>query len=170
MPPAFCSPRSPKESEGGAFCADHIDAAPTNQQREDFVRDFQRCEFCKRAALSTRGPDQRDERNVIAQLAALWRGNLPLGQAFWEYAIAYGTIANIGATGAAMAAVMVGLPDIIAMFLFLSPLPYILAAVVGVLRSANKHHGAPEWAAIAKIAVIVSVSYTHLTLPTKRIV
>jgi hypothetical protein len=36
------------------------------------------------------------------QLRKLWRGDLPLGQAFWEYAIAYGTIANLVATGAAI--------------------------------------------------------------------
>ena len=88
------------------------------------------------------------------QLRELWRGDLPLGQAFWEYAIAYGTVANIVATGAAIAAATLGLPDVIAVCLFFSPLPYILAAVVGVFRSANKHQAA-EWATIAKIAVIV---------------
>jgi hypothetical protein len=92
---------------------------------------------------------------LIAHLTALWRGDLALGQAFWEYAIAYGTIANLVATGAAIAAATLGLPDVIAVCLFLSPLPYIFAAVVGVLRSANKHQGAAEWATMAKIAVIV---------------
>ena len=29
---------------------------------------------------------------MIAHLAALWRGDIPLDQAFWEYAIAYGTV------------------------------------------------------------------------------
>jgi hypothetical protein len=87
-------------------------------------------------------------------LRALWRGDLPLGQAFWEYAITYGTIANIVATSAAIAAATVGLPDVITVCLFMSPLPYILTAVVGVVRSADKHQGAPEWATTAKIAVI----------------
>ena len=89
------------------------------------------------------------------QLGKLWRGDLPLGQAFWEYAIAYGTSANLIATGAAIAAATMGLPDIVAVGIFFIPLPYILAAVVGVLRSANKYQGAPQWAAIARIAVIL---------------
>ena len=89
------------------------------------------------------------------QLRKLWRGDLPLSQAFWEYAIAYGTIANLVATGAAIASATLRLPDIVAVCLFLGPLPYILAAVVGVLRSANKYQGAPQWATTAKIAVIV---------------
>ena len=89
------------------------------------------------------------------RLAALWRGELPLAQAFWEYAIAYGTIANIVATAAAIAAVLAGLPDAVAIFLFLTPLPYIFAAVVGVFRSAATYRGPPEWAIMAKVGVIV---------------
>ena len=60
---------------------------------------------------------------MIAHLAALWRGDIPLGQAFWEYAIAYGTIANIVATAAAIATVAAGLPNALAIFLFLMPAP-----------------------------------------------
>jgi hypothetical protein len=45
-------------------------------------------------------------------LIAFWSGDFPLGQAFCHYAIAYGTIANILATAAAIAAVLAGLPDV----------------------------------------------------------
>ena len=89
------------------------------------------------------------------RLAALWRGELPLAQAFWEYAIAYGTIANIVATAAAIAAVTAGLPDVVAIGLFLAPLPYIFAAIVGVFRSADKYRGPPQWATMAKVVVIL---------------
>jgi D-alanyl-D-alanine carboxypeptidase len=37
-------------------------------------------------------------------LKTLWNGDFPLSQAFWHYAIAYGTIANILAQAAAIAA------------------------------------------------------------------
>jgi len=47
----------------------------------------------------------------MAQLVALWKGNIPLSEAFWGYAIVYGTVANIVATAAAIAAVAIGLPD-----------------------------------------------------------
>jgi hypothetical protein len=97
----------------------------------------------------------RVEQVMIAHLAALWRGDIPLGQAFWEYAIAYGTIANIVATAATIATVAAGLPDALAISLFLMPLPYILTAVVGVVRSAGKYRGPPQWATMAKIAVIL---------------
>jgi len=92
---------------------------------------------------------------VTAPLLALWRGDLPLGQAFWEYAIAYGTIVNVVATAAAIAAVVAGLLDAVGVGLFLLPVPYILTAVVGVWRSAQRYEGPPKWAFLAKVAVIV---------------
>jgi hypothetical protein len=100
-------------------------------------------------------PLTKSQWSVVAQLVALWRGELPLSQAFWEYAIVYGTIANIVATAAAIAAVAAGLPDAVGIGLFLSPVPYILTAVVGVMRSASRYQGTPVWAGLAKIAVIV---------------
>jgi hypothetical protein len=90
----------------------------------------------------------------MAPLAALWKGEIPLGQAFWEYAIAYGTIANIVATAAAIVAAAAGLPDAVAIGLFLTPIPYIITAVVGVMRSADKYRGPRQHAALAKMAVI----------------
>ena len=88
-------------------------------------------------------------------LIALWSGDFPLGQAFWHYAIAYGTIASILATAAAIAAVLAGLPDAVAIGLHFLPLPYVVMAVVGVWRSADKYRGDPTWAGLAKAAVIV---------------
>ena len=98
---------------------------------------------------------KRNTFTLVAALSALWRGELPLGQAFWEYAIAYGTIANIVATIAAIAAATAGLPDAIAIAIFLLPFPYILTAVIGVVRSADKYQGPRNRADMAKVAVIV---------------
>lgn len=96
-----------------------------------------------------------ERRACVAHLVALWRGDVPLGEAFWVYAIGYGTIANIVATAAAIAAVAAGLPDAVAIGLFLVPVPYILTAVVGVVRSADRYQGPPMWASMAKVAVIM---------------
>jgi len=90
----------------------------------------------------------------MAPLVALWSGNIPLGRAFWEYAVSHGTIANIVATAAAVAAAAMGLSDVVIVGLFLLPIPYILIAVVGVVRSANRYSGPPHWAGMAKIAVL----------------
>ena len=46
------------------------------------------------------------------------------------------------------------LSDVVIVGLFLIPVPYILIAVVGVVRSANRYAGPPHWAGLAKIAVL----------------
>ena len=92
---------------------------------------------------------------MLRNLTALWRGEMPLGRAFWEFAIAYGTTANIVATVAAIGAAAAGLPDILVVGIFLTPLPYILLAVLGVFRSATRYQGPPEWRHLAKIAVAI---------------
>ena len=100
-------------------------------------------------------PHQSPNGAVVAHLVALWRGDVPLGQAFWGYAIVYGTIANIVATAAAIAAVAAGLPNAVAICLFLVPVPYILTAIVGVMRSADRYQGPAKWASLAKVAVVM---------------
>ena len=79
---------------------------------------------------------------MLKTLAALWRGEIPLGRAFWEFAIVYGTTANIVATITAILAAAAGLPDVVVLAIFLVPLPYVLTAALGVLRSSNSYQGA----------------------------
>ena len=101
--------------------------------------------FARYNASSVLGNTLRASLNgacgLKAHLVALWRGDVPLGQAFWEYAIAYGTIANIVATAAAIVTVAAGLPETLAICLFLMPLPYILIAVVAVCAERRQISG-----------------------------
>lgn len=92
---------------------------------------------------------------MLRNLTALFRGEMPLDRAFWEFAIAYGTTANIVATIAAIGAAAAGLPDILVIGIFLTPLPYTLVAVLGVLRSANRYLGPPKWRHLATVAVVI---------------
>ena len=92
---------------------------------------------------------------MLRNLMALWLGEMPLGRAFWEFAIAYGTTANIVATVTAIGAAAAGLPDLLVVGIFLTPIPYILLAVLGVFRSANRYRGPPEWRHLARIAVAI---------------
>lgn len=85
----------------------------------------------------------------------LWSGRLRLGRAFWECAILYGTCANVGATIGALAALALDLPGWLAVAVFLLPVPYLVVAVVGVSRSADRYHGPSAWAKWAKVAVLV---------------
>jgi hypothetical protein len=55
----------------------------------------------------------------------------------------------------AIASVAAALPDAVALGLFLSPIPYVIVAVVGVIRSANNCPVQSFWTAAVKVAVII---------------
>ena len=90
-----------------------------------------------------------------SSLTRLWRGELSLARAFWDFAIFYGSVANLTTTIAAFGALASGLPAPIAVGLFLLPLPYNVAVVVGVWRSAERYEGPAKWAHSARIAVVL---------------
>jgi hypothetical protein len=92
---------------------------------------------------------------VRAQVKRLWRGEESLPRAFWEYALLYGTLANLATTGAMLAAVAADLPALLALAIYLTPLPYNMLMVVAVWRSAARYRGRPEWATLARIAIVV---------------
>ncbi|WP_265519810.1 hypothetical protein [Nitratireductor luteus] len=88
-------------------------------------------------------------------MRALWAGQLPLRRAFWEYALIYGTLASLLATGSALALFAAGAPAAAALAVHFLPLPYLLVAVVGVHRSAARYTGPPIWARLAEVAVVL---------------
>jgi hypothetical protein len=88
-------------------------------------------------------------------LLALWRGQLPLARVFWLHAVVYGTLANLFATLATFAALSAGVPGALAAVIHFLPLPYNIAATVGVWRSADRYRGLPLWAALARVLVIL---------------
>ncbi len=88
-------------------------------------------------------------------MRALWNGQLPLPQAFWEYAVVYVALANLIATMAAFAIIAADLPGWLAVAVFLLPVPYIVVAVVGVWRSAAAYKGPPHWASLARAAAVI---------------
>lgn len=87
-------------------------------------------------------------------MKALWKGQVPLARAFWEYAIIYGTLANLVATMAALALVIVNVPTAVPVCVFLIPAPYIIVAATGVWRSAETYDGPLHWAILARITAV----------------
>ena len=87
-------------------------------------------------------------------MKALWKGQLPLARAFWEYAVFYVALANLCATAASLGALAAGLPAALAIVIFLLPVPYVVVAVVGVWRSADAYSGPQHWATLARIAAV----------------
>ncbi len=90
----------------------------------------------------------------MRRLAELWNGRVPLGQAFWGYAILFGSLLNLITTGAALAAFVLGLNPLLAIAIHFLSLPYNLLMVLAVWRSADRYRGDAIWARLARIAVI----------------
>jgi hypothetical protein len=84
----------------------------------------------------------------------LWRGEEGMARVFWEYAIVYGSLANLITTGAALAVLLADFPAL-AVAIFFLPLPYNVLIVVAVWRSASRYPGPPMWATLARVAVTV---------------
>lgn len=96
-------------------------------------------------------------------LGDLWRGDLPLGAAFWTFAVTIGLAVNVTtsilfliliANDLALPALVVG---------YGLSLPYNLVAVVGVWRSAARHDGPEVQADLARGAVLVLMAVLSLT-------
>jgi len=83
-------------------------------------------------------------------MGRLWRGELPLSEAFWTHAIICVAVANIVATAAALGLLAAGLHPAAAVAIYIAPFPYVVAAVVGVWRSADREAASPEIATLAR--------------------
>jgi len=91
----------------------------------------------------------------MTKLRALWSGELPLGEAFWTFAIGIGLLVNLITSvllltlislDYAWAALLVG---------YAVPIPYNIVALVGVWRSAARYQGQAGYADLARIVTLL---------------
>lgn len=92
------------------------------------------------------------------RLRALWEGQIPLAEAFWWYGIACGFMVNAAATVGAFAAAAAEAPGWAIVAVHLSPLPYNLAVLIGVWRSAARYAGPLRWASAARVAITIWIA------------
>ena|SRR3990170_6669720 len=90
-------------------------------------------------------------------LKQLWRGQLPLGEAFWRYTFSYNFMLNLAATIASLTLIVTKAPIALAIIVHFLPLPYAVLSAVGTWRSADRYEGKRSYAAAAKIAAIIWV-------------
>lgn len=87
-------------------------------------------------------------------MRAFWNGEVPLARAFWTLALLYGTALNLVFTTAKLALLTKGASGAVALAVGAVPLPYILLATVGVMRSAARHPGRRFHALLAEAAIV----------------
>ena len=88
-------------------------------------------------------------------IGRLWRGEVGLASAFWEYALVWGTFVAVVTTALAYGAFVAGAPLWLAAVMFFMAVPYTLLVTVGVWRSADRYQGPQKWAHAARIAVLI---------------
>jgi len=83
-----------------------------------------------------------------------WRGELPLAQAFWSWGILGGAVVNLFASLLAALLLAADFPAWLAALVFAGPIPWNLALIVGVWRSAARAAPTRE-ASLAQVAILV---------------
>jgi hypothetical protein len=99
----------------------------------------------------------------MAKLRDLWSGELPLGEAFWTFAIGIGLLVNLTTSALFLALITVDRPWAALFVGYVLSVPYNVVAVVGVWRSANRHQGAAGLADLARIVTIVVMLLLSVT-------
>ncbi len=96
-------------------------------------------------------------------LRRLWRGDLPLSQAFWNWAV-IGAIAVNGLTSI-LFLILIMNDYIVAAFIvgYALSVPYNVVVTVGVWRSAGRYAGDRRWADLARIVTVSAMTILSLT-------
>ena len=96
-------------------------------------------------------------------LLRLWKGEVPLPQAFWKWAVAGGIVVNLTTSILFLALIMADW--IVAAFVvgYTFSVPYNIVAAVGVWRSAGRYEGERHWAELARIATVAAMILLSLT-------
>lgn len=91
----------------------------------------------------------------MTSLRSLWLGELPLGEAFWTWAIGIGLLVNLTTTALFFFLLTVDRPWAALLVGYGLSAPYNLTALVGVWRSAARYQGRSGYADLARIVTLV---------------
>ena len=91
------------------------------------------------------------------KLKSLWAGDVPLPEAFWWYAVAYGVLANFVTSGLFLILIVEDMSPWLLVPAFLLPVPYNIFVIVAVWRSAEQYQGDQKWADLARTATVVGM-------------
>jgi hypothetical protein len=99
---------------------------------------------------------------AMTRLRALWSGDLPLGEAFWTYAVWVGLAVNLVTTLLLLALIAADRPWAGLFVGYGMAIPYNVVALVGVWRSAARYQGKPIHAELARIVTPVLMAALSL--------
>ena len=99
----------------------------------------------------------------MSSLTRLWRGEIPLPQAFWNWAV-FGGIAVNGLTSILFFTLLLNGHTALAFVVgYALSVPYNAFVTVGVWRSAARYDGERRWADLARAVTLVGMTLLSLT-------
>jgi hypothetical protein len=93
----------------------------------------------------------------------LWRGEIPLPSAFWNWAVFGGIIVNGASSAAFLLLILVDRPISAFIAGYVPSIPYNILVTVGVWRAAERYEGEGPWADVAKFATVVGMILLSVT-------
>lgn len=92
---------------------------------------------------------------MMKQIGRLWAGDVPLSEAFWQYAVLYGLLVNLVTSLLFLALVINEANAIVLVLAYAIPMPYNFVIAVAVWRSANSYPGPKEHANLARFVTVI---------------
>lgn len=99
----------------------------------------------------------------MIRLRSLWSGDLPLGEAFWTYAVGGGFTVNVVTSLLFLVLISADWPIAGLVVGYGLSVPYNVVALVGVWRSATRYQGARAHADLARIVTLVGMVVLSVT-------
>ena len=91
----------------------------------------------------------------MKQIGRLWAGDVPLAEAFWQYAILYGLLVNL-VTSLLFLALVINEANVLLLVLAYGvPVPYNFVVAVAVWRSAGRYPGPKEHVNMARLVTVI---------------
>ncbi len=99
----------------------------------------------------------------MKHLFRLWQGELPLENAFWNWAVFGGLIVNVASSVLFVFQIMADRPFSALIVGYAFSVPYNVIVSVGVWRSAERYAGERRWAELARIVTVVGMILLSVT-------
>ncbi len=96
-------------------------------------------------------------------LRRLWRGELALADAFWNWAVFGGLAINVATSALLLFLIMADRPIFAFIAGYAPSVPYNVIVSVGVWRSADRYVGDRRWADRARIVTIIGMVLLSVT-------
>ncbi len=99
----------------------------------------------------------------MTSLSRLWRGELPLSNAFWNWAVLGGLVVNAVSSAVFLFLISADRPVAALIAGYALSLPYNAVVTIGVWRSAERYAGDRRWAGLARIVTIIGMALLSVT-------